>query len=154
MEGQSKTDENFYLTAFKVLDLASRTLEIFESSKVTEKRVLLNFLLQNPVLSGRNLLFKLKSPFDVIAQCAKTQDWLPLLDTFRTFCWNRIRQELTNLERMNPLFAALRIDQECNSLVNVNVKEFSQYRGKDISHCPGKDISHPCGKQISHFLRS
>ena len=43
---------------------------------------------------------------------------LPLLDTFRTFCWNRIRQELMNLERMNPLFAALWIDQECNSLAN------------------------------------
>ena len=44
--------------------------------------------------------------------------WLPLLDTFRTFCWNRLREELTNLERMNPLFAALWIDQECNSLAN------------------------------------
>ena len=47
-----------------------------------------------------------------------TLPFLPLLDTFRTFCWNRIRQELMNLERMNPLFAALWIDQECNSLVN------------------------------------
>jgi len=77
MEEHSKADEDFYLTASKVLDLASRALEIFESSEVTEKRTLLNFLLQNPVLSGRNLLFKLKSPFDVIAQCGKTQDWLP-----------------------------------------------------------------------------
>ncbi len=80
MEEHSKSDENFYLTASKVLDLASRALEIFESSEVTEKRAFLNFLLQNPVLSGRNLLFKLKSPFDVIAQCGKTQDWLPGLD--------------------------------------------------------------------------
>jgi len=76
MEEHSKADENFYLTASKVLDLASRALEIFESSEVTEKRTLLNFLLQNPVLSGRNLLFKLKSPFDAIAQYGKTQDWL------------------------------------------------------------------------------
>ena len=80
MEEHSKADENFYLTASKVLDLASRALEIFESSEVTEKRTLLNFLLQNPVLSGRKLLFKLKSPFDVIAQCGKTQDWLLGLD--------------------------------------------------------------------------
>jgi len=85
MEEHSKADENFYLTASKVLDLASRALQIFESSEVTEKRALLNFLLQNPVLSGRNLLFKLKSPFDVIAQCGKTQDWLPSLDEFRNF---------------------------------------------------------------------
>ena len=76
MEEHSRADEDFYLTAPRVLDLASRALEIFESSEVTEKRTLLNFLLQNPVLSGRNLLFKLKSPFDLIAQCGKTQDWL------------------------------------------------------------------------------
>ena len=80
MEEHSKADENFYLTASKVLDLASRALEIFESSEVSEKRALLNFLLQNPVLSGRNLLFKLKSSFDAIAQYGKTQDWLPGLD--------------------------------------------------------------------------
>jgi len=114
MQEHSKADEDFYFTASNALNLTSRTLEIFESSEVNEKRTLLNFLLQNPTLSGRKLLFKLKSPFDIIAQHSKTQDWLPLLDTFRTFCWNGIRQELMNLERMNPLFAALWIDQECN----------------------------------------
>ena len=118
MEEHSKADENFYLTASKVLDLASRALEIFESSEVSEKRALLNFLLQNPVLSGRNLLFKLKSPFDVIAQYGKTQDWLPLLDTFRTFYWNKIRQELINLEKTTSLFAALPLGQKYISLAN------------------------------------
>jgi len=53
---------------------------MFLSSEVTEKRAFLNFLLQNPVLRGRKLLFKLKSPFDVIVHCGKTQDWLPGLD--------------------------------------------------------------------------
>jgi len=62
MEEHSKADEDFYLTASKVLDLASRALQIFESSEVTEKRTLLNFLLQNPVLSSRNLLFKPEEP--------------------------------------------------------------------------------------------
>jgi hypothetical protein len=79
-EEHSKADENFYLTASKVLNLASRALQILESSEVTEKRALLNFVLQNPVLSGRKLLFKLKSPFDVIAQYGKAQDWLFGLD--------------------------------------------------------------------------
>jgi len=85
MEGHSKADEAFYLTASKVLNLVSRALEIFESYQVSEKRALLNFLLQNPVLSGRKLLFKLKSPFDVIAQCGKTQDWLPWQDSNRSY---------------------------------------------------------------------
>ena len=81
MEEHSRADEDFYLTAPRVLDLASRALEIFESSEVTEKRTLLDFLLQNPILSGRNLLFKLKSPFDIITQYGKTQDWLPGQDS-------------------------------------------------------------------------
>jgi len=81
MEEHSRADEDFYLTASKVLSLANRALEIFESSEVNEKRALLNFLLQNPMLNGRNLVFKLKSPFDVIAQYGKTQDWLPGQDS-------------------------------------------------------------------------
>jgi len=80
MEDHSKADENFYITAATVLDLSSRALEIFKSSEVTEKRALLKFLLQNCVLSGRKLLFELKTPFDVIAQYGKTQEWLPGLD--------------------------------------------------------------------------
>jgi len=77
MEEHSRADEDFYLTTSRVLGLASRALEIFESSEVDEKRALLDFLLQNPILSGRNLLFKLKSPFDIIAQYGNTQNWLP-----------------------------------------------------------------------------
>jgi len=84
MEEHSRADEDFYLTAPRVLGLASRALEIFESSEVNEKRALLTFLLQNPILSGRNLLFKLKSPFDVIAQYGKTQNWLRTVDNVRT----------------------------------------------------------------------
>jgi len=80
MEDHNKADENFYITAATVLDLSSRALEIFRSSEVNEKRALLKFLLQNCVLNGRKLLFELKTPFDVIAQYGKTQNWLPGLD--------------------------------------------------------------------------
>jgi len=105
MEEHSKADEDFYLTASKVLDLASMALQIFESSEVNEKRALLNFLLQNPVLSGRNLLFKPKSPFDrCYSPICQTQNWLSLLDIFRTFYWNEIGQNLINLENLNPHF--------------------------------------------------
>jgi len=77
MEEHSNADEDFYLNASRVLDLASRALEIFESSETTEKRALLNFLLQNPVLDGKNLIFELKSPFDSILECSQTQNWCP-----------------------------------------------------------------------------
>jgi len=73
MEEHNRADEDFCITALTVLDLASRALEIFQSSGVNEKRALLNFLLQNPVLNGRKLLFKMKNPFDIIAQHSKTE---------------------------------------------------------------------------------
>lgn len=77
MEEHSKGDENFYLNAVRVLDVASRAVEILESSKPEEKRAFLSFLLQNPVLQDKKLVFELKTPFDQILECSKTQNWLP-----------------------------------------------------------------------------
>jgi len=45
MQRYTDADENFYLTANMVLNLAKRALEIFKRSEITEKRQLLNFLL-------------------------------------------------------------------------------------------------------------
>lgn len=38
IEDHTNADENFYLTAPKVLNLANRALEIFESSEVRESK--------------------------------------------------------------------------------------------------------------------
>ena len=62
----TNADENYHVTAATLFSLANRALEIFESSEVNEKRQLLNFLLQNCRLSGKNLAFELRSPFDSI----------------------------------------------------------------------------------------
>ncbi len=70
MEEYTRADENFHIAANTVLSLASRALDIFESSEANEKRQLLNALLQNCRLSGKNLLFELRSPFDSIAEYA------------------------------------------------------------------------------------
>lgn len=85
MEEHDKADENFYIDATRVLDLANRAYEIFVSSEVKEKRALIDKLLQNPTLSGRKLCFTLRSPFYIIAECGQSENWLPLLDSFRTF---------------------------------------------------------------------
>ena len=66
MQRYTNADENFYLTANRVLNLAKRAYEVFQSSEVNEKRQLLNFLLQNLELEGKKLLFKLKTPLDTM----------------------------------------------------------------------------------------
>lgn len=72
LEEYTDADENYHITAATVFSLANRALEIFESSEPNEKRQLLNFFIQNCRLSGKNLAFELKSPFNVIAQSNNT----------------------------------------------------------------------------------
>lgn len=83
LEQYTQADENFHVTASMVFSLASRSLEIFESSEVNEKRQFLEYLLTNCRLSGRNLLFKLQSPFDTILEVADEPINLPGSDSNR-----------------------------------------------------------------------
>ena len=71
MQRHSEADESYYITADRVLNLAKRAYEIFESSEVPEKTQLLNFLLQNLKLQGKKLSFELKTPFDAVLQANK-----------------------------------------------------------------------------------
>ena len=51
--------------------------EIFESSEVAEKRAILNFVLQNPVVNDKKLEFTLRKPFDLVLQLADNPIELP-----------------------------------------------------------------------------
>lgn len=83
MQAHSDADYDFYITANHVLNLAKRAAEIFDSSEIHEKRQLLNFLLQNCTLSGSNLRFELKEPFNVIAATRHQPIGLPGSDSNR-----------------------------------------------------------------------
>lgn len=80
-EDHIKADKEFIITTSYLLELASRASELFESSKEEQKRKLLNILLSNSKLEGEKLVFNLKTPFDVIARCSKSSNWLPGLDS-------------------------------------------------------------------------
>jgi hypothetical protein len=83
MKRHNVADEQYYITVNTVLSLAERAIEIFDGSEVHEKRVLLNFLLQNPTLRGKKLLFKAKSPFDAVLFANNCTKWLPGSDSNR-----------------------------------------------------------------------
>lgn len=83
MQAHSDADHDFYLTANKVFNLAKRAVEIFDSSETMEKRQLLNFLLQNCMLSGSKLGFELKEPFNLIAATRHQPIGLPGSDSNR-----------------------------------------------------------------------
>ena len=75
MKKHDIADESFYINLNKVLSLAQRAYEIFESSEMDEKRRLLNFTLQNLELNGKKLSFKTKTPFDTVLVANKCSDW-------------------------------------------------------------------------------
>ncbi len=84
MQQYTDADEDFYLTANMILNLAKNTYEIFQISEVSEKRQLLNFLLQNLKLEGKKLNFELKTPFDTVLQASKCSNLAPLSKSLRT----------------------------------------------------------------------
>ena len=72
----SDADEEFYITADRIFSLAKRALDIFKSSEVPEKRQLLKFLFQNLRLDGKNPLYELSSPFNLLAELSTCPNWL------------------------------------------------------------------------------
>jgi site-specific DNA recombinase len=63
MGRHEKADQNFYITANLVMNLATRSREIFESSEVDEKRQLLDLVFQNFELKDTTLSVSVREPF-------------------------------------------------------------------------------------------
>jgi hypothetical protein len=92
MKQYTKADESFRITVGYLLDLASRAYELFESSKVEEKRQLLGFVLSNMTLEKKKLVFNLKEPFDAIVDANSRSQWLPGSDSLPfSFCFAKLR---------------------------------------------------------------
>jgi site-specific DNA recombinase len=78
-----EAEDNYYITAKYVLEIASRAYELFISSEVEEKRQLLRMALQNLQLDGNNLVYTVIKPFDSIVLANDSQLWLPGSDSNR-----------------------------------------------------------------------
>ena len=75
MQDHSRADEQYHLTASRLLDICKRAFEIFESSEPAEKRVFLNFVLQNSVLNQTKPVFTMKPVFAGIVKAHETHNW-------------------------------------------------------------------------------
>lgn len=73
LEEHSKADYDYQTTVVTVLSLARRAKAIFDSSEIAEKRLLISFLVQNPKVDGKQIVFSLKSPFDLMLNLAGEQ---------------------------------------------------------------------------------
>ena len=77
----TEADESYSITLITLLNLCSRASELFESSKVEQKRQLINFLLSNLKLRSKNLEYTLNKPFDVLVNLDYRSNWLGRKDS-------------------------------------------------------------------------
>lgn len=70
LESYTNADHQYHIHVGTVLNLSRGIGEIFESSEPDEKRAILNFILQNPIVNGKTLGFTLRSPFNLVLELA------------------------------------------------------------------------------------
>ena len=68
-------EDNYYITAKYLLDLSNRAYELFKSSKVEERRLLVNLVLSNLRVDGEKLLYDVNMPFKLIMDCHDRKSW-------------------------------------------------------------------------------
>jgi DNA invertase Pin-like site-specific DNA recombinase len=66
IEQHQKGEGDYRLTLESLISLASRAAELFERSKMDQKRQLVAFVFSNLQLRGKKLEFSLRSPFDLM----------------------------------------------------------------------------------------
>jgi len=68
-------DEQFSVTLNHLLNLVSRAYELLESSKVEQKRQIINFVLSK-LLKDKKLIFTIRKPFDLFVNLKSRSKWL------------------------------------------------------------------------------
>lgn len=77
-----------------MFNLAKNALELFESSEVSEKRAILNFILSNYTVNEKTPCITMRSPFKELVSLSNQPIGLPLVDEFRTLNWTAIKRDL------------------------------------------------------------
>ena len=84
LDEYTKADHEYHIHVSTVINLSRKMVDVFESSEPEEKRAILNFLLQNPTVSGKKLDFELKKPFATVLELADCPTRLRIVDSVRT----------------------------------------------------------------------
>ena len=82
--GLQEAEDNYYLTANYLLQLANRAYDLFIGSEHDQKRQILKLILLNPILKGKRLCYDLIKPFDTVLNFADNNEWLRIVNNVRT----------------------------------------------------------------------
>lgn len=83
-EEHTRGDHQYHIHEATVCNLSRRMGKIFKSSEPEEKRVILNFLLQNATATGKTPIYTMKNPFEAILVLAHRPTDLRGLYSVRT----------------------------------------------------------------------
>lgn len=90
----SNNNEQYHITALKIMSLSQKALSLFKGSNIEQKRQLINFALSNLELEGKKLYFTIRSPFDDIVKAVACNNLGQLCNTFRTINTINLANEL------------------------------------------------------------
>ena len=76
-----EAEDNYYMTAKYLLELANRAYDLFMGSEVEERRQLLKLVLLNLRVDGKEVHYDAVKPFDSILVSANSNSWLPRVDS-------------------------------------------------------------------------
>lgn len=76
-----EAEDNYYITAKYLLELANKAYDLFKSSEVEERRQLLKLVLQNLRVEGKIVRYDALKPFDTILNYSDYQSWHPRRDS-------------------------------------------------------------------------
>ncbi len=71
----AEADEDFSITLQYLLDVASRSYSLFESSGNDQKRKIIKLVFSNLKLNGSKLEYDLNAPFDALVKYGKNKKW-------------------------------------------------------------------------------
>jgi hypothetical protein len=93
IEEHTKADHDYHIHVSTVFNLCRRIKTLFESSEPSEKRAILNYLLQNPTISSKNLEFTLRKPFNLILELSGCPTGLDMVRDIGTF-WKTNKEHI------------------------------------------------------------
>ena len=69
------SNKEYMLEGIRLMDIANKAAELFQLMTVGEKRELINLVLSNPVLTGTNIRYDYKKPFDLFVHVTDLESW-------------------------------------------------------------------------------
>lgn len=81
MDNYIEADKDFAITLEYLLDLASRSYTLFESSGNEQKRKIIKLVFSNLKLNGAKLEYNLNTPFNALVNLPKKEKWLGRKDS-------------------------------------------------------------------------